>query len=128
MFDDPSRMRRAASYLERSLGQKALYLCGPMSGLPDSNYPAFHLHARLLRGLGYHVENPAENPPPPGRTWEGYMRMSIKQLVDCDGIATLSGWQQSRGATIEVELAESLEIPVASVDVWINAAAVTRAA
>ena len=38
-----------------------IYLAGPMTGLPEFNYPAFHAEAARLRQLGYHVENPAEN-------------------------------------------------------------------
>ncbi|MCY1527250.1 hypothetical protein D9M68_623110 [compost metagenome] len=40
---------------------KRIYLAGPMTGLPEFNYPAFHAEAARLRALGYQVENPAEN-------------------------------------------------------------------
>ena len=32
-----------------------LYLCGPMTGLPGNNYPAFHKAAADLRAAGYSV-------------------------------------------------------------------------
>lgn len=35
------------------------YLSGPMTGLPDLNRPAFDAAARLLRGKGLTVYNPA---------------------------------------------------------------------
>lgn len=38
-----------------------IYIAGPMTGLPDFNFPAFNDMAAILRGLGYHVENPAEH-------------------------------------------------------------------
>jgi hypothetical protein len=89
-----------------------IYIAGPMSGLPDFNYPAFHAAAERLRGLGFDVENPAENPEPRCGTWLGYMRMALTQLAKCDGVALLDGWQDSRGARIERELALKLGLPV----------------
>lgn len=85
-----------------------VYIAGPMTGLPEFNYPAFNKAAARLRDLGFHVENPAENPDPPGKIWEGYMRMAIAQLVTCDTIALLPGWDASRGARIEYDLAGTL--------------------
>lgn len=76
-----------------------LYLSGPMTGLPDFNYPAFNAEAARLRALGYHVENPAENPPQ--ESWEAYMEVCIPQLLTCDTIALLPGWSESRGALWE---------------------------
>lgn len=58
-----------------------IYLSGPMTGLPDYNYPAFNAEAARLRALGYTVENPAENPPVPGHVWELYMRAAIHKLL-----------------------------------------------
>lgn len=80
---------------------KRIYLAGPMTGLPEFNYPAFHAEAARLRALGYHVENPAENDHPPCGSWQGYMRQAIRQMLTCDTIALLPGWVDSRGATLE---------------------------
>lgn len=76
-----------------------IYLSGPMSNLPDFNYPAFHAEAARLRLLGYQIENPAENPSQPN--WQGCMRLAIRQMLTCDTIAMLPGWTESRGATLE---------------------------
>lgn len=89
-----------------------IYVAGKMTGEPDLNYPAFNRAARDLRALGYHVENPAENPEPPCGSWEAYMRMAVAQLVTCDEIHMLRGWSQSRGAKIERELAGHLGLIV----------------
>lgn len=82
-----------------------IYIAGPMSGLPDFNYPAFNAEAERLRALGYAVENPAQNPEPPCKSWAGYMRMAIPQMLTCEAIALLPGWMNSRGARIEWQLA-----------------------
>lgn len=86
-----------------------IYLAGPMTGLPDLNYPAFHAEAARLRAIGFRVENPAENQRQVD--WQSYMRVAIAQLVKCDAVALLPGWQSSRGALIENGLAVSLGIP-----------------
>lgn len=89
-----------------------IYIAGPMTGLPESNYPAFNAMAVRLRALGHHVENPAENPEPPCKSWQAYMRMAIAQLVTCDAVALLPGWGTSKGALIEARLAADLHINV----------------
>ena len=33
---------------------KRIYLSGPMSSLPELNFPAFHAEAARLRALGFH--------------------------------------------------------------------------
>ncbi|QDL55902.1 DUF4406 domain-containing protein [Rhodoferax aquaticus] len=91
---------------------KRIYVAGPMTGLPDFNYPAFNAASERLRALGFEVENPAENPEPHCGSWLGYMRMAIRQLSQCDGVALLPGWQKSRGARIEHQLAQQLGLTV----------------
>ncbi len=88
---------------------KRIYIAGPMTGLPDFNFPRFNAEAARLRALGYEVENPAENPEQ--STWEGYMRHAVRQLATCDVIALLPDWQLSRGARIERHLALDLAMP-----------------
>lgn len=89
-----------------------VYIAGPMSGLPSFNYFAFNKLAQRLRAAGIHVENPAENPVPVCGTWQGYMRMALTQLVTCDTLVLLPGWEASRGASIERQLALDLGLRV----------------
>ncbi|WP_250865650.1 DUF4406 domain-containing protein [Caballeronia sp. INSB1] len=89
-----------------------LYVAGPMSGFPELNFPAFHAEAARLRVLGFEIVNPAEINADPTAGWLDCMRADIKQLVDCDGIALLPGWEQSKGATVEHALARGLGLRV----------------
>jgi hypothetical protein len=89
---------------------KRAYVAGPMTGLPGWNYDAFNRAAAALRSHGLHVENPAENQPPPCGTWEGYMRIALTQLLTCDVIVLLPGGERSRGANLEARVAGELGI------------------
>ena len=101
-----------------------LYIAGPMTGLPENNYPAFHQAAGELRAAGYRVLNPAENPEPcRNPTWQDWMRAALAQLIQADAIATLDGWNESRGATVEVALAGAIDIPCDPVARHIHVAA-----
>ncbi len=91
---------------------KRIYIAGPMTGLPALNYPAFYAVADRLRALGYQVENPADSHPPACGSWEGWMRLGIAQMLTCDAVATLPGWVRSRGACVEVGLAQQLAMPI----------------
>lgn len=92
--------------------EKDWYIAGPMSGLPDLNYPYFNGVEELLQGLGYSVENPARNSLPDGEHWIGFMRLGLAQLLRCRGIYLLNGWQFSRGARIEFNVASDLKMNV----------------
>ncbi len=95
---------------------KRVYISGPMTGLPDLNFPAFHAAAAVLRSRGLEVVNPAEiNAEHPGQ-WESCMKADIKALCDCDALALLPGWANSRGAHLEVHLAHRLGMRIGTVD------------
>ena len=93
-----------------------IYLAGPMSGLPAFNYPAFNAMAARLREAGYEVENPAENPDPEPATWENYLRTALRQMLTCDCVALLEGWESSKGARLEIDVAGRLSIPIKMAD------------
>lgn len=103
-----------------------LYVSGPMTGLPEFNFPAFHEAARHLRAVGYEVINPAEHDEEPGLPWEHYLRKDIKLLMDCDAVATLPEWRKSRGATLEIHIATKLSMRVRPVWSWTLIGALQR--
>lgn len=88
-----------------------LYLAGPMTGLPDYNFPAFHAAAAQWRALGWEVENPAEHfNGDQTRPYREYVENDLRQLRKCDAIAVLPGWDgpNARGSVWEREVAEQL--------------------
>lgn len=96
-----------------------LYVAGPMTGLPDYNYPAFHAAEAGLRAAGYDVANPATLGVRDGWEWQDYMRAGLRLMLDCDGIALLDGWHASRGAQIELRLAMALGMAEGTVPGWL---------
>lgn len=90
-----------------------VYIAGPMTGIPDFNYPAFHKRAAELRASGYEVINPAENfNGDQALPYEEYIRQGIRQVSDCDAICLLPGWEKSSGVQIELAVARALKLEV----------------
>jgi len=98
---------------------KTLYIAGPMSGLPEFNYPAFFAAEKRLREAGYPVLNPARREARDDWTWIDYMRPAIRDVSNCDGIALLPGWERSKGARVERFIAQNLDLPAMDVEIWI---------
>lgn len=98
-----------------------LYIAGPMTGLPEFNYPAFFAAAKELEDQGFTPINPARAEGRDGcKTWLDFMRASLRDLSECDGIATLPGWSGSSGAVIETTLVKSLGLPVRELNHWLE--------
>lgn len=95
---------------------KRIYLSGPMTGIPEHNFPAFNAEAARLRDLGYDVINPVDlNPIEAQSSWHQCMRNDLAALLTCDALALLDGWQGSAGAHLEMHVAHrvGMEIIVA---------------
>ncbi len=89
-----------------------VYLSGPMMGLPEFNYPAFHAKARELREAGLSVVNPAEFGAQDDMKWPDYLRRDIRALMDCAAIWMMPGWSRSKGARLEHHIACELGMVV----------------
>lgn len=94
-----------------------LYIAGPMTGLPQLNYPAFEQVAKNLRAMGYDVISPNEYNID---DWDTAMRPALHALIDAEGVAVLQNWEFSRGARLEVHIAIELGIPVKCWQEWVN--------
>lgn len=115
--------------------KRTVYISGPMRGKPDLNRAAFEAAATRLRKKGFLVESPIEMEDrevergmtpylslPMEHERRAHERKSLKRDLDVlfsgriDEVYALSGWQQSRGALVEVDLARYLGIPVVHED------------
>lgn len=111
-----------------------IYVAGPMRGIAEFNFPAFHGAAAALRAEGHEVFNPAE------RDIEhhgvdiskgnatGCEELAAKQhgfnlrealcddltfiCLHADAVAVLPGWEKSKGAQAEVATANALGLRV----------------
>lgn len=102
---------------------KRIYLCGPMSGIKDFNYPAFNAAAARLREIGHFVLSPvdaeSENVLGEHQTWEWYMRRSLRQISHADAIALLPGWGGSKGAVLEYQVGAGLKFEIRTLKEWL---------
>lgn len=98
-----------------------LYVAGPMTGLPEENFPAFFAAEKQLKAAGATVLNPAARA---GKTknmpWSWYLRRGIRDVTLADGVALLPDWELSRGAQLEVRVARGLDIPCVTIDGWLE--------
>lgn len=103
-----------------------LYIAGPMTGLPEFNYPAFNEAADRLRAAGYSVLNPVdseqENTTGQPQEWRWYMRRALRMVTHADAIALLPGWEKSRGARLEYEVGGHLGMVMGAVEHWLSMA------
>lgn len=117
-----------------------LYISGPISGLTAAEARRnFSSAALLLGNRGYLTLDPhdvgacsdygcagksdAEQPDGWLHDWNCYLKYDLIDMLRCDGVAMLDGWEESRGARLEWNTAKELNIPVHTVTWWINNAA-----
>lgn len=92
------------------------YIAGPMTSIPDFNFPAFQTAAGELYAMGVrHVKHTGHGVPPhpdAARPWEDYLRDALRLMLTCNAVVVLPGWRESRGARLEVYVALELGMPV----------------
>lgn len=88
-----------------------VYISGPMSGLPEHNFPAFNAVAEALRCEGVDVVNPVEVNPDCSTSWGECLRRDLREMLTCDLVVVLPGWERSKGANLEKDTAEAVGIP-----------------
>jgi len=89
---------------------KKVYIAGKISGIEEEAFELFGNAEQLLIKKGFEVVNPMKLPHNHDRTWESYMKECLTEMMKCEYIYPLSNYLESRGATIEVNLAKELGI------------------
>lgn len=113
-----------------------LYLAGPMTWIPQFNFPTFEQWVQQLRQVGFDVISPHEVDPgetqeiawaspdgdpaalPPG---DGPVETALRNVAgigECDGLALIDGWYKSSGTIHEIATANRFQLPVAPVKMW----------
>jgi hypothetical protein len=90
----------------------SVYVSGPMTGYADWNFPAFNAAAAALRAQGLQVINPADHGVVDGAEWVDYLRTDLTQLAACERIHLLPGWSKSKGAKLELHVAQALGLQI----------------
>ena len=110
-----------------------IYLAGPMRGIPEFNFPAFHEAARILRNKGHAVFSPAEADiekhgdisvgnhfgsellatEEHGFNLRETLATDLTWICkEADAVALLPGWQNSLGAQAERAIALALHLNI----------------
>ena len=84
--------------------KKKVYISGPITNDPD--YKAKFAKAEKLLSSEYKVINPANQIVQ--LDWTGYMKIDIAEMLRCDCLYMLKGWQKSKGARLEYDIATRL--------------------
>lgn len=130
--DSISNLQQLIGYLENTT--KHVYVCGPMRGIPEFNFPAFHAAAKNLREQGYFVFNPAEedikrhgidiskgNKTGSEALAKKKHSFNIREALlsdlkwicaKADIVAVLPGWENSKGANSEIATARALGLEI----------------
>lgn len=90
--------------------KQKVYISGKITGvrLADAKQQ-FARYEGVLIHDGYEPVNPFHvSEYHPDKTWEDYMKDDIKALCDCDEIHMLPGFETSKGAMLEMQIASRL--------------------
>jgi hypothetical protein len=92
--------------------KEIIYISGPMTGLPEFNFPLFCQVAKKIVARGHIVVNPATLIEG-SKDRSHYLRADLLLLVgQATAIVVLPGWGGSRGARLEVEIGRQLGLPI----------------
>lgn len=99
-----------------------IYIAGPMTGIPEFNFPAFMRAETMLQQHNWEVINPARKDierghdmtgldgtvHPHGFNYQETLLADLHYVAECDAIFMLDDWDLSAGATAEHALAVAL--------------------
>lgn len=109
-----------------------VYLAGPMTGMPQFNFPTFDAAEADLLTRDYDVVPPADLHDPEVRklalasttgaledlprhlTWGQFLAQDVRMIADdgIEAIVCLDGWPRSNGARLESYVARLCKLPI----------------
>lgn len=89
-----------------------IYISGKITGIEEKAFVQFENKEAELKARGHDVVNPMKLPHDHDKHWHSYMREDIKALCDCNTIYMMKGWEDSKGAIMEHEIAVSMGLKV----------------
>ena len=87
---------------------KRIYIAGPITNNPDY-VKQFREAEQMLKKKGFRVLNPIHNT---GDSYKELIDKGLAMLMICDAIYMLPGWEESKGATLEIAYAETVGIEI----------------
>jgi hypothetical protein len=96
-----------------------IYISGKISGLHDLNARKFSRTENLLYfrlGTNLQVINPLKLPHLHDKEWVSYLKEDLRHLLACNAIVVLDDWMDSRGAILEMLIAQAVAIPAYEMD------------
>jgi hypothetical protein len=94
-----------------------VYIGGPIKGYPNGNKEAFEIAFWRLAELGHEPINPHNvgclpdphtcrgEPATDDHKYGCFMIPDLRALLNCEGYTLLDGWEYSKGATVEEQVA-----------------------
>ena len=103
-----------------------IYIAGPMRGYPQDNFPAFDEAEQYLINKGWDVVSPAAldklsgyDPSVRGMVpvdFSEAIARDVTAIRSCEYMALLPGWRESRGVSVELALAQALDLTIYEYD------------
>jgi Domain of unknown function (DUF4406) len=94
---------------------QTIYICGKVTGLPPEQVKEkFEAAQEFLYDTQryYRVVNPVTLVGNPQEEWKSAMHTCLKALIECNEMYVLHDWQTSRGARLEILVAQALGIAI----------------
>lgn len=85
-----------------------VYIAGAITNNPTFK-EQFEAAEERLKTDGHEVINPAKNQ---GYTYREYINIGLFELMHCEAIYMLSGWEKSTGARLEHEYAKAVGLTI----------------
>ena len=95
------------------MGKKKIYISGAISHHDmEERKMAFRATAAFCELCGFESVNPFDNGVGDNVDWRLHMKEDLKMLLDCDAICMMDGWEESKGAKLEHDIASTCGLTV----------------